>query len=150
MDYRKKYNEWLEKLSKDGKLYKELVQVTDEEEIRDRFYKDLSFGTAGLRGKIGAGTNRMNMITVGRATQGIADFIVSKGCEAMERGVVIAHDPRHFSKEFSELAAGIFAANGIKVYTFPDLRPTPELAFMIRKLHAVSGINITASHNPMR
>lgn len=148
MDYRKKYNEWLEKLSKDGKLYKELVQVTDEEEIRDRFYKDLSFGTAGLRGKIGAGTNRMNMITVGRATQGIADFIVSKGCEAMERGVVIAHDPRHFSKEFSELAAGIFAANGIKVYTFPDLRPTPELAFMIRKLHAVSGINITASHNP--
>ena len=148
MDYRKKYNEWLEKLSKDGKLYKELVQVTDEEEIRDRFYKDLSFGTAGLRGKIGAGTNRMNMITVGRATQGIADFIVSKGCEAMERGVVIAHDPRHFSKEFSELAAVIFAANGIKVYTFPDLRPTPELAFMIRKLHAVSGINITASHNP--
>ena len=148
MDYRKKYNEWLEKLSKDGKLYKELVQVTDEEEIRDRFYKDLSFGTAGLRGKIGAGTNRMNMITVGRATQGIADFIVSKGCEAMERGVVIAHEPRHFSKEFSELAAGIFAANGIKVYTFPDLRPTPELAFMIRKLHAVSGINITASHNP--
>ena len=148
MDYRKKYNEWLEKLSKDGKLYKELVQVTDEEEIRDRFYKDLSFGTAGLRGKIGAGTNRMNMITVGRATQGIADFIVSKGCEAMERGVVIAHDPRHFSKEFSELAAVIFAANGIKVYTFPDLRPTPELALMIRKLHAVSGINITASHNP--
>ena len=148
MDYRKKYNEWLEKLSKDGKLYKELVQVTDEEEIRDRFYKDLSFGTAGLRGKIGAGTNRMNMITVGRATQGIADFIVSNGREAMERGVVIAHDPRHFSKEFSELAAVIFAANGIKVYTFPDLRPTPELAFMIRKLHAVSGINITASHNP--
>lgn len=148
MDYREKYNEWLEKLPKDGALYKELAQVTDDDEIRDRFYKDLSFGTAGLRGKIGAGTNRMNMITVGRATQGIADFIVSKGCEAMERGVVIAHDPRHFSKEFSELAAGIFAANGIKVYTFPDLRPTPELAFMIRKLHAVSGINITASHNP--
>lgn len=148
MDYREKYNEWLEKLPKDGALYKELAQVTDDDEIRDRFYKDLSFGTAGLRGKIGAGTNRMNMITVGRATQGIADFIVSKGCEAMERGVVIAHDPRHFSKEFSELAAVIFAANGIKVYTFPDLRPTPELAFMIRKLHAVSGINITASHNP--
>ena len=148
MDYREKYNEWLEKLPKDGALCRELAQVTEEEEIRDRFYKDLSFGTAGLRGKIGAGTNRMNMITVGRATQGIADFIVSKGREAMERGVVIAHDPRHFSKEFSELAAGIFAANGIKVYTFPDLRPTPELAYMIRKLHAVSGINITASHNP--
>ena len=148
MDYREKYNEWIEKLPKDGALCRELAQVTEEEEIRDRFYKDLSFGTAGLRGKIGAGTNRMNMITVGRATQGIADFIVSNGREAMERGVVIAHDPRHFSKEFSELAAVIFAANGIKVYTFPDLRPTPELAFMIRKLHAVSGINITASHNP--
>lgn len=148
MDYREKYNEWLEKLPKDGALCRELAQVTEEEEIRDRFYKDLSFGTAGLRGKIGAGSNRMNEITVGRATQGIADFIVSNGREAMERGVVIAHDPRHFSKEFSELAAGIFAANGIKVYTFPDLRPTPELAFMIRKLHAVSGINITASHNP--
>lgn len=148
MDYREKYNEWLEKLPKDGALCRELAQVTDEDEIRDRFYKDLSFGTAGLRGKIGAGSNRMNAVTVGRATQGIADFIVSKGREAMERGVVIAHDPRHFSKEFSELAAGIFAANGIKVYTFPDLRPTPELAFMIRKLHAVSGINITASHNP--
>lgn len=148
MDYREKYNEWLEKLPKDGALYKELAQVTDDDEIRDRFYKDLSFGTAGLRGKIGAGSNRMNAVTVGRATQGIADFIVSNGREAMERGVVIAHDPRHFSKEFSELAAGIFAANGIKVYTFPDLRPTPELAFMIRKLHAVSGINITASHNP--
>mgnify|MGYP003520699167 CR=1 FL=1 len=148
MDYREKYNEWLEKLPKDGALYKELAQVTDDDEIRDRFYKDLSFGTAGLRGKIGAGSNRMNAVTVGRATQGIADFIVSKGREAMERGVVIAHDPRHFSKEFSELAAVIFAANGIKVYTFPDLRPTPELAFMIRKLHAVSGINITASHNP--
>ena len=148
MDYMEKYNEWLEKLSKDSALYKELVRVTDEDEIRDRFYKDLSFGTAGLRGKIGAGSNRMNVITVGRATQGIANFIVSKGREAMERGVVIAHDPRHFSKEFSELAAVIFAANGIKVYTFPDLRPTPELAFMIRKLHAVSGINITASHNP--
>ena len=148
MDYREKYNEWLEKLPKDGALYKELAQVTDDDEIRDRFYKDLSFGTAGLRGKIGAGSNRMNAVTVGRATQGIADFIVSKGREAMERGVVIAHDPRHFSKEFSELAAGIFAANGIKVYTFPYLRPTPELAYMIRKLHAVSGINITASHNP--
>ena len=148
MDYREKYNEWLEKLPKDGALCRELAQVTDEDEIRDRFYKDLSFGTAGLRGKIGAGSNRMNEITVGRATQGIADFIVSNGREAMERGVVIAHDPRHFSKEFSELTAGIFAANGIKVYTFPDLRPTPELAFMTRKLHAVSGINITASHNP--
>lgn len=148
MNYKEKYSEWLEKLSSDDPLHKELEKVSDDSEIEDRFYKDLSFGTAGLRGKVGAGTNRMNVITVGKATQGIADFIVSKGQEAMDKGVVIAHDPRHFSKEFSELAAGIFAANGIKVYTFPDLRPTPELAFMIRHLHTVSGINITASHNP--
>ena len=148
MNYKEKYSEWLEKLSSDDPLHKELEKVSDDGEIEDRFYKDLSFGTAGLRGKVGAGTNRMNVITVGKATQGIADFIVSKGQEAMDKGVVIAHDPRHFSKEFSELAAGIFAANGIKVYTFPDLRPTPELAFMIRHLHTVSGINITASHNP--
>lgn len=148
MNYKEKYSEWLEKLSSDDPLHKELEKVSDDGEIEDRFYKDLSFGTAGLRGKVGAGTNRMNVITVGKATQGIADFIVSKGQEAMDKGVVVAHDPRHFSKEFSELAAGIFAANGIKVYTFPDLRPTPELAFMIRHLHTVSGINITASHNP--
>ena len=90
----------------------------------------------------------MNFLTVGKASQGIADYIANCGKEAMDKGVVIAHDPRHFSKEFSQLAAGIFAANGIKVYTFPDLRPTPELAFMIRRLNTVSGINITASHNP--
>ncbi|MQN02286.1 MAG: phospho-sugar mutase [Lachnospiraceae bacterium] len=148
MGYKEKYNEWLEKLPEGSALRDELLSVTDEGEIEERFYKDLSFGTAGLRGKVGAGSNMMNVITVGKATQGIADFIVSQGEDAMKAGVVIAHDPRHFSKEFSELAAGIFAANGIKVYTFPDLRPTPELAFMIRKLHTVSGINITASHNP--
>ncbi len=149
MDYKARYNEWLEKLSGDDPLKKELESIKDDErEIEDRFYQDLSFGTAGLRGKVGAGTNRMNFLTVGKASQGVADYIVSKGKEACEKGVVIAHDPRHFSKEFSQLAAGIFAANGIKVYTFPDLRPTPELAFMIRRLGTVSGINITASHNP--
>ena len=149
MDYKARYNEWLEKLSGDDPLKKELESIKDDErEIEDRFYQDLSFGTAGLRGKVGAGTNRMNFFTVGKASQGVADYIVSKGKEACEKGVVIAHDPRHFSKEFSQLAAGIFAANGIKVYTFPDLRPTPELAFMIRRLGTVSGINITASHNP--
>ena len=149
MDYKARYNEWLEKLQGDDPLKKELESIKDDErEIEDRFYQDLSFGTAGLRGKVGAGTNRMNFLTVGKASQGVADYIVSKGKEACEKGVVIAHDPRHFSKEFSQLAAGIFAANGIKVYTFPDLRPTPELAFMIRRLGTVSGINITASHNP--
>ena len=149
MDYKARYNEWLEKLSDTDPLKSELQGIAgDEKEIEDRFYQDLSFGTAGLRGKVGAGTNRMNFFTVGKATQGVADFIISKGKEACEKGVVIAHDPRHFSKEFSQLAAGIFAANGIKVYVFPDLRPTPELAFMIRRLGTVSGINITASHNP--
>ncbi|NEX02689.1 phosphoglucomutase [Pseudobutyrivibrio sp. NOR37] len=149
MDYNSRYNEWLEHLLDSDPLKAELLSIKDDEKDKeDRFYQDLSFGTAGLRGKVGAGTNRMNFFTVGKATQGVADFIVSKGTEAMEKGVVIAHDPRHFSKEFSQLAAGIFAANGIKVYVFPDLRPTPELAFMIRRLGTVSGINITASHNP--
>ena len=149
MNYKEKYREWLDHLTENDPLRKELVSIeNDEADQEDRFYQDLKFGTAGLRGKVGAGTNRMNFYTVGRATQGIADYIKEHGQEAMDRGVVIAHDPRHFSKEFSELAAGIFAANGIRVYTFPDLRPTPELAFMIRRLHTVSGINITASHNP--
>lgn len=144
-----RYQEWLDKLSDSDPLKAELEAIKgDDKEIEDRFYQDLSFGTAGLRGKVGAGTNRMNFLTVGKASQGVADYIVSKGKEACEKGVVIAHDPRHFSKEFSQLAAGIFAANGIKVYTFPDLRPTPELAFMVRRLGTVSGINITASHNP--
>ncbi len=149
MDYKARYQEWLDKLMDSDPLKAELESIKgDEKEIEDRFYQDLSFGTAGLRGKVGAGTNRMNFLTVGKASQGVADYIVSKGKEACEKGVVIAHDPRHFSKEFSQLAAGIFAANGIKVYTFPDLRPTPELAYMVRRLGTVSGINITASHNP--
>ena len=149
MDYKARYEEWLQKLEDNDPLKAELQSISsDEKDIEDRFYQDLSFGTAGLRGKVGAGTNRMNFFTVGKATQGVADFIVSKGKEACEKGVVIAHDPRHFSKEFSHLAAGIFAANGIKVYVFPDLRPTPELAYLIRRLGTVSGINITASHNP--
>ena len=149
MDYQARYEEWLNKLSDADPLKAELLAIADDEkEKEERFYQDLSFGTAGLRGKVGAGTNRMNFLTVGKASQGVAAYIVSKGQEAMDKGVIIAHDPRHFSREFSELAAGIFAANGIKVYTFPSLRPTPELAFMIRRLGSVSGINITASHNP--
>ncbi len=149
MDYKKKYDEWMAHLSEEDPLKAELYKIKDDEkEKEERFYQDLAFGTAGLRGKVGAGTNMMNFLTVGKASQGIADYIVNCGKEAMDKGVVIAHDPRHFSKEFSQLAAGIFAANGIKVYTFPDLRPTPELAFMIRRLNTVSGINITASHNP--
>ena len=149
MDYNKRYDEWMSHLSEEDPLKEELYKIKDnEKEKEERFYQDLSFGTAGLRGKVGAGTNMMNFLTVGKASQGIADYIIKCGKEAMDKGVVIAHDPRHFSKEFSHLAAGIFAANGIKVYTFPDLRPIPELAFMIRRLKTVSGINITASHNP--
>ena len=149
MDYKDRYNEWLQRLKADDPLKAELTAIADNEtDIEERFYKELSFGTAGLRGKLGAGTNRMNVLTVGKATQGIADYIVRHGALAMQRGVVIAHDPRHFSKEFSELAAGIFAANGIKAYTFPDLRPTPELSFMVRRLNCFVGVNVTASHNP--
>ena len=149
MAYTDKYRDWMARLPENDPLMEEMKEIEgDHRAVRERFQLDLSFGTAGLRGIVGAGTNRMNYYTVGRATQGIANFIVKKGKAAMNRGVVIAHDPRHFSKEFSQYAAGIFAANGIRVFTFPDLRPTPELAFMIRKLNTVSGINITASHNP--
>ena len=149
MGYMEKYREWVEKLPENDPLRKELAEIEgDHRAIRERFHLDLAFGTAGLRGIVSAGTNRMNYYTVGRATQGIANYIVKQGRAAMNRGVVIAHDPRYFSKEFSQFAAGIFAANGIKAYVFPDLRPTPELAFMIRKLGTISGINITASHNP--
>lgn len=149
MNAQERYQEWLQKLADGDPLKQELLSIQgNTEEINERFYQDLAFGTAGLRGKIGAGTNRMNFLTVGKATQGIADYIAAHGPEAMDRGVIIAHDCRHFSHEFSELTASILAANGIRVYVFPDLRPTPELAFLIRKLHTISGINITASHNP--
>lgn len=149
MTYQQTYEDWLQHITENDPLKQQLLDIQDDEvEKEDRFYKDLSFGTAGLRGKIGAGTNRMNFYTVGKATQGIAQFIIKHGSEAMNKGVVIAHDPRHFSREFCELTASIFAANGIKVYTFSSLRPTPELAYLIRELHTISGINITASHNP--
>ena len=147
MNYKEVYQEWMEQLSGDDPLKEELVNLP-KEEIEERFYKNLSFGTAGLRGKLGVGSNRMNRLMVGKATEGIARYIEEHGEEAKKRGVCIAHDPRHFSKEFARLVAEILAAHQIKVYTFPKMRPTPELAFMIRRLHAMSGINITASHNP--
>ena len=129
-------------------MYEELTAIRgNETEITDRFYQEIVFGTAGLRGICGAGTNRMNALTVGRATQGIANYILKSG-EDISRGVVIAYDCRYHSKEFSELVAEILAGNGIRSYLFPSLRPTPELSFAIRKLGAVSGINMTASHNP--
>lgn len=148
MNAQQTYEKWLERLPKDDPLYRELASIQGQEaEINDRFYQEIVFGTAGLRGICGAGTNRMNQYTVGRATQGIADYIKKSG-EDPTRGVAIAYDCRHHSKEFSELAASILAGNGIRTYLFPSLRPTPELSFAIRRLHCVSGINMTASHNP--
>ena len=144
-----RYTRWLENLEEGDPLRAELEAIReDPAEIEERFFRDLAFGTAGLRGKLEAGTACMNRLVVGRATKGLADYIIAHGPEAMDRGVIIAHDPRHFSREFSLLAAGILAGNGIRAYIFPDLRPTPELAFLIRKMGTVSGINITASHNP--
>ena len=142
------YKLWMENLPDGDPMKEELAGIAgNEAEITDRFYQEIVFGTAGLRGICGAGTNRMNEKTVGRATQGIANYIKKSG-EDPGRGVVFAYDCRYNSKEFSELAAEILAANGIKVYLFPSLRPTPELSFAIRKLGALSGINMTASHNP--
>ena len=148
MEYKKKYNHWLEDDYFDEKTKEELRAITDEREIEDRFYQDLKFGTAGLRGKIGAGTNRMNKYTVSLATQGLAQTIVKKGQEAMDRGVAIAYDVREFSDEFAEIAARVLAANGIKVYLFDGIRTTPVLSFTVRRLKTISGIVVTASHNP--
>lgn len=149
MDYLEKYKYWVTNEFFDADTKKELEAIKDnEEEIKSRFYKDLTFGTAGLRGIIGAGTNRMNKYTVSLATQGLAETIINKGHEAMNRGVAIAYDVRHFSKEFSEIAARVLAANGIRVYMFDDIRPTPLLSYTIRRLNTISGIVITASHNP--
>ena len=146
-NYFEKYNEWLNDDCFDDETKKELNSIRDnEEEIKDRFYKELEFGTAGLRGVIGAGTNRMNKYTVGRATQGVANFINKMKIE--NPSVVISYDSRHMSKEFSEIAALVLNANGIKVNLFDNLRPVPELSFSVRYLHATAGIMITASHNP--
>jgi len=146
-NYKQKYKQWLESAIIDEKTKKELKKIeNDEKEIEDRFYKDLEFGTGGLRGIMGAGTNRMNLYTVKKATQGLANYICSK--KGQNKGVVIAYDSRNNSKEFSKQAALVLNANGIKTYIFKNLRPTPELSFAVRKLKAIAGIVITASHNP--
>ena len=145
--YMEKYEEWLDNPVIDEESKKELLSIKENEaEIEDRFYKDLEFGTAGLRGVIGIGTNRMNKYTVTKATQGLANYII-KNC-GQNRGVAIAYDSRRMSKEFSEETALCLNANGIKTYRFEDVRPTPELSFAVRKLGCISGIVITASHNP--
>lgn len=148
MEYKEKYNLWLNDVYFDEETKQELRSITDEKEIEDRFYTDLKFGTAGLRGKIGAGTNRMNQYTVSLATQGLAQTIVNKGKEAMDRGVAIAYDVRKFSKEFADITARVLAANGVKAYLFDDIRATPVLSYTVRKLECISGVVVTASHNP--
>ncbi len=149
MQYLQRYNEWLNSEFIDSTTKEELLQIKDNEaEIKERFFCDLEFGTGGLRGIIGAGTNRMNIYTVRNATQGIANYIKKFGQEAMDSGVAIAYDSRHFSKEFAEAAALIFNGNGIKSYIFDELTPTPMLSYAVRDLQAIAGIVITASHNP--
>lgn len=147
MDFKKTYEEWLANPYFDAATKAELESIKDNEnEIKERFYADLEFGTAGLRGIIGAGTNRMNIYTVRKATQGLANYICKEGKQA--KGVAIAFDSRRMSPEFADEAALCLAANGIKAYVFESLRPTPELSYVVRKLGCIAGINITASHNP--
>ena len=147
MEYRENYEEWLSNPYFDEATKEELRGIAaDDNEIKERFYRELEFGTAGLRGIIGAGTNRMNVYTVRKATQGLANYIVKNNGQA--KGVAIAYDSRRMSPEFADVAALCLAANGIKAYVFESLRPTPELSFAVRKLGCIAGINITASHNP--
>lgn len=147
MEYRGNYEEWINNPYFDEATKEELRAIADDDnEIKERFYKDLEFGTAGLRGIIGAGTNRMNIYTVRKATQGLANYIIKKDGQA--KGVAIAYDSRRMSPEFADEAALCLAANGIKAYVFESLRPTPELSYAVRRLGCIAGINITASHNP--
>ena len=147
MDYLEEYKKWCESPEFDEETKRELLAIKDDkEEIEDRFYKELEFGTAGLRGIIGAGTNRMNPYTVGKATQGLANYILEQGTQ--EKGVAISYDSRKMSKEFSMQTALILCANGITAYLFENLRPVPELSFAVRTLGCIAGVMITASHNP--
>ena len=147
MGYMEEYRFWLEDSYFDEGTKEELRKIADDPaQIEDRFYKELEFGTGGLRGVIGAGTNRMNIYTVRKATQGLANYILKQG--GADKGVAIAYDSRYYSPEFADEAARCMAANGIKAYIFDELRPTPELSFALRTLGCISGIVVTASHNP--
>ncbi len=149
MNYLEKYNAWLAYDKLDDEIKLELMAIGDnEQEIKERFLSDLKFGTGGLRGILGAGTDRMNVYTVRRATQGLAMYVKEQG--GAERGVVIAYDSRHYSPEFALAAARVLAGNGIRVYLFTELRPTPELSFAVRHLGCEAGIVVTASHNPAK
>ncbi len=149
MDYKNIYENWLKDDYFDNETKKELLNIKDnEKEIEDRFYKDLEFGTGGLRGIIGAGTNRINIYTVSKATQGLADYILDQPQYNKEKGVAIGYDSRFMSQDFAEIAALVLNGNGIKTYLFDELRPTPMVSFAIRELGCIAGIVITASHNP--
>lgn len=148
MDYKSLYEQWSTNEFFDQKTRDELLSIKDDNEIKDRFYQDLEFGTAGLRGKLGAGTNRMNDYMVAKASQGFADTIIEEGEEAIKKGVVICYDVRHKSNDFARIAAEVFSANGIKVYIFDDIQPTPVCSYAIRKLETIAGVMVTASHNP--
>lgn len=149
MSYKDVYKKWSEDKFFDEKTRNELLAIKDDaEEIKDRFVQELAFGTAGLRGKLGAGTNRMNDYMVAKASQGFADTINSYGEDARNRGVVICYDVRHKSEDFAHIAAGVFAANGIKVHIFKTIQPTPVCSYAIRKLKTIAGVMVTASHNP--
>ena len=149
MSYLEEYKKWCESPEFDEETKKELIAIKDDKkEIEDRFYKELEFGTAGLRGVMGAGTNRMNKYTVGKATQGLANYILERGTES--KGVAISYDSRNNSKEFGLQTALILNANGIKTYLFENLRPVPELSFAVRNLGCTAGVMITASHNPAK
>ena len=149
MDSRKIYDFWMQSDYFDAATKKELAQIKDDPgEIEERFYRDLEFGTGGLRGVIGAGTNRINIYTVRKASQGLANYLIKNIKDAQKRGIAIAYDCRRMSPEFAAEAAGVFAASGIVTYLFDELRPTPELSFAVRHLNAAAGIVVTASHNP--
>ena len=149
MNFLEEYKKWCESPEFDKETTEELLKIkNNQEEIEDRFYKELEFGTAGLRGVIGAGTNRMNKNTVGKATQGLANYILEQGTQ--DKGVAISYDSRNMSKEFGEQTALILNANGIKTYLFENLRPVPELSFAVRELGCTAGVMITASHNPAK
>ena len=149
MNAKERYNLWVNDARLDEESRQELTAIAgDEKQIEDRFYKDLEFGTGGLRGILGAGTNRMNVYTVRRAAAGLGDQLIAEGADACQKGVAIAHDSRRFSREFAEDSARVLAKKGIRVYLFDSLRPTPELSFTIKHLGCAAGIVVTASHNP--
>ena len=149
MDWKQKAERWLQFEGLDKVVRQQLDNIKDDEKgLEEAFYKNLEFGTGGMRGEIGAGSNRMNLYTIRKASAGLAAYIEGNGEEAKKRGVVIAYDSRHFSPEFAMEAAKTVASKGIQAYVFESLRPTPELSFAVRYLQAFSGIVITASHNP--